>query len=335
MKYYICLSLLLVGVNSFYIDDEPSNKDKILGGKIASIKKFPYQAQFVAWGLTQCGASIVSDLWLITACHCIVGTWFMLPRQIITGTRFNGRGGVLREIDYIVQHPRFVRANFDNDIAMIKLKEPIVFDSKQRPIPLINRRVKVGDRVLISGFGIEKEDPSEDVSMRVGSPKLLKASVYATDYESCREIYARTNDSRAVSDNMFCAWAPGKDSCHGDSGGPAVVGGKLAGIVSFGDVCGSADFPGVYTQLHNYLAWIAEVMGEQRSGLELYVNQPNVQKDPDVENVDGEEEGEYVDVDDYYDDNSFWHKAVDFTKSKVNAIAEKFGFVGPIWKRYL
>ncbi|CAB0035221.1 unnamed protein product [Trichogramma brassicae] len=179
--------------------------------------------------------------------------------------------------------------------------------------------------------------------MRVGSPKLLKASVYATDYESCRQIYARTNDSRAVSDNMFCAWASGKDSCHGDSGGPAVVGGKLAGLVSFGDVCGSPHFPGVYTQLHNYLAWIAEVMGEQRSGIELYSSQPNVQKDPDVEeesssrspeNVDGEEEGEYVDVDDYNDD-SFWHKAVDFTKSKVNAIPEKFGFAGPIWKRYL
>ncbi|CAB0030575.1 unnamed protein product [Trichogramma brassicae] len=213
-------------------------------------------------------------------------------------------------------------------------QEPIKFDEKQQPIPLTDRRVKVGDKVLLSGFGWE-----ENNSMRA-SKKLLKATVYAGDLESCRKLYLLTHDT--ITRNMFCAWAYGRDSCQGDSGGPAVVDGKLAGVVSFGDDCASLVFPGVYTQVYNYLAWIDEVTGEKnKTGVVLY-NEPNVQKDPKVvenekeeekEEMEIPEEGEemeipeegkgmeeYVDVDDsvedYYEDES--------TTSTFSTIAKKF-----------
>ncbi|XP_014229973.2 trypsin-like [Trichogramma pretiosum] len=322
MKNFIYLSLLVIGVSSFYIDDDPMDKDKIVGGKIAAIKKFPYQAQLVVKDRMLCGAAIISEYWLVTAGHCAFRTQFLLPRKILTGTRYNRRGGHLREIDYIVEHPQYTNETDDNDIALIKLKEPIKFDEKQQPIPLTDRRVKVGDKVLVSGFGWEADNA------RRTSKQLLKATVYASDLESCRRLYLLTHDT--ITRNMFCAWAYGRDSCQGDSGGPAVVDGKLAGIVSFGDDCASLVFPGVYTQVHNYLAWIDEVTGEKnKTGVELY-NEPNVQKDPKVENEkeieemeipeEGEEMEEYVDVDDsvedYYDDES--------TTSTFGSIAKKF-----------
>lgn len=81
----------------------------------------------------------------------------------------------------------------------------------------------------------------------------------------CKKNYGRIyRKGDKVTDNMFCAGEGGEDTCRGDSGGPAVIGGKLAGIVSFGLECGSKEFPGVYTRVHAYRDWIAE-----KTGLEL------------------------------------------------------------------
>lgn len=53
------------------------------------------------------------------------------------------------------------------------------------------------------------------------------------------------------------------DSCQGDSGGPLVCQDELGvsylwGIVSWGEQCGKASFPGVYTQVTSiwiYIYW--------------------------------------------------------------------------------
>jgi secreted trypsin-like serine protease len=62
----------------------------------------------------------------------------------------------------------------------------------------------------------------------------------------------------AVSSTMYCAGATGKDSCYGDSGGPATTSSTtstpyntLTGIVSWGNGCAEASFPGVYARVGN------------------------------------------------------------------------------------
>ncbi len=65
---------------------------------------------------------------------------------------------------------------------------------------------------------------------------------------------------------MLCAGAPGGgggvDTCQGDSGGPLVIasGGRLllAGITSWGNGCGEAQFPGVYTRVSTFADWILD-----------------------------------------------------------------------------
>jgi hypothetical protein len=85
-----------------------------------------------------------------------------------------------------------------------------------------------------------------------------------------------------ITQNMICAAAEGKDSCHGDSGGPLIVSPQESskaqgfeycedvqvGIVSWGIRCaalsGSGDsvagFPGVYTRVANYHGWIKQTL---------------------------------------------------------------------------
>jgi hypothetical protein len=76
-----------------------------------------------------------------------------------------------------------------------------------------------------------------------------------------------------VHSNMFCTLyegTPGKDSCTGDSGGPAWAcdgdgHGVLLGTVSYGDlVCGKPGSPGVLMSVAQNLAWITAQTGYTR-----------------------------------------------------------------------
>lgn len=77
-----------------------------------------------------------------------------------------------------------------------------------------------------------------------------------------------------ISNDQLCtAGQEGRDTCEGDSGGPLMRfevledNGTpryyLLGIVSFGPRrCGTADLPGVFTKVSNYVDWILRQMAD-------------------------------------------------------------------------
>ena len=71
----------------------------------------------------------------------------------------------------------------------------------------------------------------------------------------------------SITDAMICAGYPGvggKDACQGDSGGPFVCNDNgnavIAGVVSWGNGCALADYPGVYARTTTALSWIQSNM---------------------------------------------------------------------------
>lgn len=46
----------------------------------------------------------------------------------------------------------------------------------------------------------------------------------------------------------------------GDSGGALLCNNLVSGVVSFGNGCDNPNFPGVYTDVHQYDTWIDEVL---------------------------------------------------------------------------
>jgi hypothetical protein len=79
---------------------------------------------------------------------------------------------------------------------------------------------------------------------------------------SCQDYYP----SGSVLEDMFCAGDEdgGRDACNGDSGGPLVKQvngtGVVLGVVSWGDGCGRADKPGVYSSVQYHYDWIRKTV---------------------------------------------------------------------------
>ena len=116
----------------------------------------------------------------------------------------------------------------------------------------------------VTGFGTTSEDSDEP------SARLLTVDVNIISNLDCKT--RNTVYSSKVVDTMLCAGAllGGKDACKRDSGGPLVqvTGGggarSLVGVVSWGQGCGQAMYPGVYTRVTSYIQWIEEQTAQGR-----------------------------------------------------------------------
>ncbi|GCB78591.1 hypothetical protein scyTo_0016839 [Scyliorhinus torazame] len=135
---------------------------------------------------------------------------------------------------------------------LVKLSKPIRFNNYIRPIELTSSHPSVGQECLVSGWGNLLNDGG------VQYPAQLQClDVPVLSLKTCHQAYPGR-----ISRNMFCAGfiEGGKDSCQGDSGGPLVCNGKLEGIVSWGIGCAVRNYPGVYTEVYNYISWVRDTM---------------------------------------------------------------------------
>nr|CAH0110255.1 unnamed protein product [Daphnia galeata] len=91
------------------------------------------------------------------------------------------------------------------------------------------------------------------------SDLLRSVNVSVVADEICDEAYGGDSENPIIFPSMMCAGDTtkgGLDSCQGDSGGPLFTGSGenavLYGIVSWGEGCALASYPGTYsTVLHN------------------------------------------------------------------------------------
>lgn len=215
----------------------------VIGGERASIADYPWVV-YLMWanGLQFCGGALVAANKVVTAAHCTRG---LHPNQVrvVAGREDKySNDGVVADVTDVWVHPMFASVTTGNDVAVLTLDQNLDF----APLDLVDgtdaEEYTAGNNATILGWGRTSE----------GGPTsryLLKASLPITSDETCSTVFAEYNR-----DAMICAATDdgAVDTCQGDSGGPLTVGGKLAGVTSWGSGCAHAGKPGVYTRVGTY-----------------------------------------------------------------------------------
>ncbi|XP_074839721.1 complement C1r subcomponent-like [Carettochelys insculpta] len=259
--------------------DKPITRtQRIIGGSIAPPGSFPWQAKIHIHGLG--GGALLGDRWILTAAHVIY------PKQISSTQRkspdevpeeaevFLGHTKVdeihklgNRPIHRVFVHPTYDpddETNFDGDIALIELRDPVPLGPNLLPVclPDVSNSTFYASRYMgyVSGFGVEKNFLANElkyVSLPVGNQAACKKWLQGQKVNGKLMVF---------SENMFCAGSPtgGKDTCQGDAGSVFTVQDPESerwigtGITSWGLACGKSF--GFYTKIINYLDWINQTI---------------------------------------------------------------------------
>jgi secreted trypsin-like serine protease len=220
------------------------NTTRIYDGVVSAGRPFMAALLYEEEGnwIQYCGASVISDRWLVTAAHCKaeVGEKAIISRSDLK----SNVGGLVVNVVEVKTHPSYTGKK-EHDLALVRVSVNI---PKSIPRISIMNSPPIGTRVFAAGWG-EMENKED-------SAILLEVDVPVVGNDECIKAYAR------LTDNMMCAGEEDRDTCQGDSGGPLFLqNGNFVnqyGITSFGDAeCGKKGFPGVYTRVANYREWIA------------------------------------------------------------------------------
>jgi len=229
-------------------------KHRIVGGTPAAVNEFPYQVSIRYNGGHFCGGSIITSTTILTAAHCLTSfagraTGLTIKAGGLSRTTTESTQQI-RSVSKLTSHASYSASTQSNDIAILTLSSPLIFDSSVKAIILAaaGSEQTAGTYDVATGWGTTSEGGT-------ASGSLLKVIVAVVAQTTCAQAYGSV-----ITSNVMCAGSDGKDTCQGDSGGPLATldaaTRTLVGVTSFGYGCARTGYPGVYTKVSAYRPWI-------------------------------------------------------------------------------
>ncbi|XP_066579320.1 tryptase-2-like [Amia ocellicauda] len=255
----LLFSVLLL--NTPEVSSSPQFRSSIVGGHDATEGQWPWmaylkiflkKADHSEW-FTECGGSLISAQWVLTAAHCFDGTFNQEKSRVLLGEiSVTDNQNKMIKIQKVIKHEKYHNYASGNDIALVLLSEKQSSNAVIRPVDLSrgNEDFSNNEECWITGWGLTKDN------IPLPNPKILqnvKVAVWTADL--CKKGWGN------AADHTLCAGTETEGACMGDSGGPLVC--KVndlwvqAGIVSYGyNHCKPPLKPTVFTQVSSFLPWI-------------------------------------------------------------------------------
>jgi secreted trypsin-like serine protease len=268
---------------------------RMVGGETTPWSEWPWQTALyrVSNGrnVFTCGGSLVAPGWVLSAAHCFGEGSSNNPADWTVATHLSKASMVglppdaeMRKVKRLLVHEGYDKNTQENDIALMELAETL-------PEPLIALQLEADPAeesnrsVTVTGWGmtrwvVSKKDASGHVSFFDGvtnkqvdltkfeSPDLRKADIPLVEVDQCAQAYHGV--AQKIDGRNLCAGLSqgGVDACQGDSGGPMMTKStsgewRQIGVVSWGYGCAVAHYPGVYTRVSAFSAWIKNVMSSE------------------------------------------------------------------------
>ena len=160
---------------------------EIVGGEDANIQDYPYQAALLStggWSYAYCGASIINEYWILTAAHCVEGESASNTGVRVGNSASYAQGGTTYDAAEIITHPNYNGNTMNNDIALIRLEDPITFNNYTQPVVLMcDQQVELGvedpgEMSWITGWGEDEGTANNPNQLQVVSVPITTSSNY-------------------------------------------------------------------------------------------------------------------------------------------------------------
>jgi secreted trypsin-like serine protease len=215
-----------------------SAQQRIVGGSFVPNGSYPWTAALLTSSGSQfCGGSLIASKWVLTAAHCSASA-----ASVRVGSVDRTSGGQVIRVVRKINHPNY---NGQNDIALLELASPV---SGITPIARGTSTPAVGSSIRLLGWGQTTSPFGGDSGSRY--LKLLDTTV----------LTRGTCNNNPGPGDLCIKGTRTATACKGDSGGPALVGGRLVGATSrSGRVFAGLNYCGedvIYTNVTYYNTWI-------------------------------------------------------------------------------
>merc|ERR1719309_1749562 len=194
---------------------------RVVGGIQTEVNEYPWMVHTL-FGPYQCGASLISDQWILTARHCTETRnagkhlYKLEDWKVSLGdhdvTRLNETQSLEVRVSEVIRHPYL-------DAALVKLAEKIDFDKHDniKPICLPNGNNQYVDAVAtVAGWGLLDFNIKEYSAVLRETNLMVKECSPEFHHDG---LYVEYNEEHYIC-GFSDQYGQVKNACNGDSGGP-------------------------------------------------------------------------------------------------------------------